>query len=120
MSLLYRVVEKKFNQGRTNFVLEGGIWHARIEDARKAAERIAQTTLAHRLFIVNSIGTGKPAVLEEVELAPLEQRLAHLHETILAVRHPTRLAAERAALGGLPKWRQRLPQRAKLQFLGPA
>ena len=112
MTLLFRVVEKKFNQGRTNFVLEGGIWHATLEDARNAADRIAATTLAHRLFIVNSIGTGQPVVVEEVELAPLEHRLAHLHETILAVRHPARLAVERAVLASLPIWRQRMPHRA--------
>jgi len=31
MSLRYRVVEKKFNQGRTNLVPEGGVWHPKLE-----------------------------------------------------------------------------------------
>lgn len=111
MSLLFRVVEKKFNPGRSNFVLEGGVWHSKLEDAREAAARIAPTTLAHRLFIVNSIGTGKSVVLEEIELAPLVQRLAYLHETVLSARNPARLAAEQAALDGVPGWRRRLPLR---------
>lgn len=74
-------------------------------DARTAAQRIAPTTLAHRLFIVNSVGTRGSLVHEEVELAPLEQRLAHLHQSILAVRNPSCLVAERAVLPGLPDWR---------------
>jgi hypothetical protein len=106
MTPLYRVVEKKFNSDRTNFVLEGGVWLPSLERARESASRIAQTTLAHRLFIVRSGAAGKSVVLEEVELVPLVQRLAHVHKLVLSARNPGRLASELDSSTGVPVFRK--------------
>lgn len=111
MAMLFKVVERILTPDRRNLVSVGGIWYEDLDVCRRMAAGIAATTLAHRLYIVNSVGLGKglEVVFEEVELAPLAQRLAALHAASLAIRNPARLEAERRAIAELPEWRRRLP-----------
>ena len=111
MGMLFKVVERMLSPDGRNLVSVGGLWHEDIEVCRRTVARIAETSLAHWHFIVNSTGLGKgrEAVLEENDLPSLAQRLAVLHAVCLTIRNPARLAEERRAMGRLPEWRQRPP-----------
>lgn len=104
--MLFRVVEKSFCPGRRNFVLTGGLWHGDISGARRAAELIAPTSLAHRLFIVSSTGLkgSRLDVVEEVPLAGLAERLTQMDLQHLSNHHPDRVAAERMRLERRATW----------------
>lgn len=94
--MLYRIVEKSMSPRRRAFEQISGVWYAELEQARARAAGIAQTTLAHRLFIVQNNPGALPTVVEEIELAPLRDRMAAAHCSVLAARDPARLARELA------------------------
>lgn len=105
LAQLYRVVEKGLSLGRRSFVSCGGVWHPDLNYVKRTADGLAKVSLAHRLFIVSSTC----GVIEEVELAPLAERMASLHRSCLELKAPDRLQAEEALISNMPAWRQRLP-----------
>lgn len=105
MSQLYRIVEKGTSSGRPTFTKVGGVWHPDLRVVQRNASELAQTTLAHRLFIVSS----ERGVVEEIELAPLSERMAQIHRICLASKSPERLEDEDRRISSLPGWQQRLP-----------
>ena len=74
--ILHRVVEKCFKPGRTGFEYVPGVWFQSLEEARVDAKRVAQTSLAHRLFICLPTGSGGTRnVVEEFDLPPPAERM---------------------------------------------
>lgn len=107
--MLFTVAEKLIVPGR-GFVMKHGLWYTTVNAARQTADSLKGHTLAHRMFICNSTGlaNSKLEILEEVELASLQERAEAVHRACLIVHDPERLRREVQRSDQMPEWRRRL------------